>query len=142
MALISKKLASNTTLYEVLCICLGRGPKETCTEGLTYKGPSCGVMATKTSMYIGQEMSSLLFGDTSLKNSSSAFLVEFSFMNFVGFRASNYATGLILVLRELLPIKVGQEGFGPWSNNGHDFMAGGCYFGTRTPDDIRIVFDC
>ena len=94
MALIGKRLASNTALYEVMCICSGRGPKETC----------------------------------------STFLVEFSFMNSVGFRTSNYATGLVLVIRELPPIKVGQEGFGPWSDNGHDFMGGGCYFGARAPD--------
>ena len=56
MALIGKELASNAALYEVLCICSGRGPKETCTEGLPYKGPSCDVMATKTSVYFGQEL--------------------------------------------------------------------------------------
>ena len=75
MALIGKKLASNTTLYEVLCICSGRGPKETYAEGLTYKGPSCGVMAAKTSVYFSQELLSLVFGDASLKDSSSTFLV-------------------------------------------------------------------
>ena len=65
------------------------------------------MMAAKTSMDFGQELPPLLFGDTSLKNSISAFLVEFSFVNFVGFGTSNYATGLILVIREFLPIKVG-----------------------------------
>ena len=105
--MISKKLASDTVLYKGLCIYSVRWPKETCTEGLTYEGPSFGVMATETSMYFGQELPSLLFGDTSLKNSSSTFLVEFSFMNFVGFRVSNDTTSLILVIRELLPIEVG-----------------------------------
>ena len=104
MALIGKELASDTALYKGMCICSGRGPEETCTEGLAYEGPSCGVMAADANMYFGQELLPLLFGDTSLKNSSSAFLVEFSFMNFVGFRASNYATGLVLVIREVLPI--------------------------------------
>src|SRR6266536_1099028 len=107
MALIGKKLASDTALYKGLCICSGRGPVETCTEGLAYEGPSCGVMAAEASMYFGQELPPLLFGDASLKDSSSAFLVEFSFVNFVGLRTSNYATGLILVIGEVLPIKVG-----------------------------------
>ena len=107
MALIGKKLASHTALYEVLCICSGYGPEETYTEGLAYKGPSCGVMAAKTSMYFGQELPSILFGDTSLKDPGSTFLVEFAFMDFVGFGASNYVTGLVLVIRELLPIEVG-----------------------------------
>ena len=102
MALIGEKLASNAALYEVLCVCSGSGPKETRTEGLTSKGPSCGVMATKTSVYFSQELSSLFFGDTSSKDSGITFLVELSFMNLVGFRPSNVATRLILVLRELL----------------------------------------
>ena len=102
-----KELAPDIALYKGLCICSGRGPEETCTEGLAYEGPSCGVMATEASMYFGQELPPLLFGDTSLKDSSSALLVELSFMNFVGFRALNYATGLVLVIGELLPIKVG-----------------------------------
>ena len=63
-------------------------------------------------------------------------------MNFIGFRTSNYATGLILIIRKFLSIELGQEGFGPWIYNCHDFMGGGCYSGTRTPDDIRIVFGC
>ena len=129
MALIGKKLASDTVLYKGLCICSGLGPKETYTEGLAYEGLSCGVMATEASMYFGQELPSLLFGCTSLKNASSTFLVEFSFVNFVGFGALNYATGLVLVIRELLPIKVGQEGFGPWGNDCHDEMHQWCYFG-------------
>ena len=99
MALIGEKLAPYTTLDEVLCICSGRRPEKTSTKGLTYEGPSCGVMAAKASMYFGQELPPLLFGDTSLKDSSSALLVELSFVNFVGFRASNYVMGLILVIR-------------------------------------------
>ena len=128
MALIGKRLAPDTALYERLCICSGRGPKETCTEGLTYEGPSCGVVGTEGSMHFGQELPSLLFVDTSLKNSNSTFLVEFSFMNFVGFRASNDATCLILVIRELPPIKVGQERFSPWGDYSHDLMGGRCHF--------------
>ena len=45
MALISKKLATDAMLDEVLCICSGCRPVETCTEGLAYKGPSYSVMA-------------------------------------------------------------------------------------------------
>ena len=82
-------------------------------------------MTAQTSMYFRQELSSLLFGDAPLENSGSALLV-FSFVNFVGFRTPNYATGLILVIRKLLPIKVGQERFSPSSNNGHDLMRRRC----------------
>ena len=85
-------------------------------------------MTAESSMNFSQELSSLVFGDTSLKDPGSTFLVEFSFMNFVGFRASNDATCLILVIRELSPIKVGQEGFGPWSDYHHDYMGGRCCF--------------
>ena len=73
-------------------------------------------MATEASMYFGQELLPLLFGDTSLKDSGGAFLVELSLVDFIDLRASDYATGLILIIRELLPIKVGQEGFGPWGD--------------------------
>ena len=131
MALISKKLASYTTLDEVLCICSGLRPEKTSTKGLTYKGPSCGVMAAETSMDFGQELPPLFFGDTSLKDSGSTFLVELSFMNLVGFRASNDATSLILVLRELPPIEVGQVGFGPWGDYCHNYMGQWCYFGAE-----------
>ena len=107
MASNGEELSSYTVMYKGLCICSGRGPEEAYMEGFAYKGPSCGVMAAEASMYFSQELPPLLFGDTSLKNSSSTFLIEFSFMNFVGFRASNNVTCLILVIRELLPIKVG-----------------------------------
>ena len=119
MALIGEKLASHATLDKVMCICSGRRPKETGMEGLAYKSPGCGVVTTKTSMDFGQELPSFFFGDTSLKYSGSTLLVELSFMNLVGFRAPNNAASLILVLGELSPIKVGQEGFGPWGNYCH-----------------------
>ena len=98
--MICKELATGATLDQVLCICPGRWPIESCTEGLASKSPRCGVMAAEASMYFGQELPSLLFGDASLKNSSSTFLVEFTFMNHVGFRTSNDAMSLILVLGE------------------------------------------
>ena len=128
MALVGEKLASNTTLDKVLCICSGRRPIETCTEGLTYKGSSRGVVTTETGVNFGQKLSSLFFGDTSLKYSGSAFLVELSVMDLVGFRAPGNAASLILILRELSPVKVGQEGFGPWGNYCHDKMGRWCYF--------------
>ena len=115
MALIGENLASDIALDKVMCICSGRRPKETCTEGLTYKGPSCGV----ASMDFSQDLLSLFFGDTSLKYSGSALLVELSFMNLVGFRTPKDASSLILILRELSPIEVGQEGLGPWGNYCH-----------------------
>ena len=104
MALICKKLATDVMLVEVLCVCSGCRPVETCTEGLAYKGPSCGMVAAESGMNFVQELPPFLSGDASLEYSGSAFLVELSFMDFVGFRTSHNTTCLILVLRELLPI--------------------------------------
>src|SRR3954467_13830840 len=50
MALVCKNLAKDTTLNEVLCDYSGRRPVKTCAEGLAYKGPSCSVVAAKSSM--------------------------------------------------------------------------------------------
>ena len=44
MDLVGEMLASDAMLDKVLCVCSCRRPIETCTEGLTYKGPSCGVV--------------------------------------------------------------------------------------------------
>ena len=104
MALVDEKLASDVVLDEVLCVCSGCWPVETCTEGLAYKGPSCGVVAADSSMNFGQELPPLLFGDTSLKYSGSAFLIKLSLVDLVGFRAPHNAACLILVLGEFLPI--------------------------------------
>ena len=80
-------------------------------------------MATiETDMNFSQELPPLFLGDTSLKYSGSAFLVEFSVVNLVGFQAPNNAACLILILMEFSPIKVGQEGFGPWGDNNHYFV--------------------
>jgi len=128
MALVSEKLASNIALHEVLCICQGCGRNETCAEGFTYKGPGCGMIAAKTSVYFIQQLSSLVFGDTSLKDPGSTFLVQFSFMNLVGFRTSNDVTGLSLILGELIPSEVGKERLSPWGNYSHYFMGRWCYF--------------
>ena len=120
MALVGEELASNAMLDKVMCIRSGRRPIEPCTEGLANKGPSCGVVPAETGMNFSQELPPLFLGDTSLKDSGSTFLVELSVVNLVGLRMPDNAAGLILVLREFFPIKVGQEGFGPWGNDCHD----------------------
>ena len=107
MALVGKELASDATLDKVLCICSGRRPIKTCTEGLANKGPSCGMVAAETSMNFSQELPPLLLGDTSLKDSGSAFLIELPVVDLVGLQTPANAAGLILVLRKLLPVKVG-----------------------------------
>ena len=76
-------------------------------------------MTTESGMNFSQEVPPFLIGDAPLKDSSIAFLVELSLMNLVVFRMSNDAMSLILVLMELPPIKVGQEGFSPWSYYRH-----------------------
>ena len=98
MALVGEKLASDTTLDEVLCICSGRRPIETCTEGLAYKGPGCGMVAAESSMDFCQKLPPFLFGDAPLKDSGSAFLIKLSLVDLVGFRPPHYAACLILVL--------------------------------------------
>ena len=77
------------------------------------------MVTAEASMNFSKELLSFFFGDTSLKDSGSTFLVELSVMDLVGFRAPNNAASLILVRRELSPIKVGQERFGPWGNYCH-----------------------
>ena len=103
MALISEKLASNAMLDKVLCVCSGRRPVKTCTEGLAYKGLGCGVVAAESSIDFCQKLPPFLFGDAPLKDSDSAFLIKLSLVDLVGFRSPHYAACLILVLRKLLP---------------------------------------
>ena len=122
MALIGKELASDAMLDKVLCICSGCRPIKTCMDGLANKGPSCGVVTAETGMNFSQELPPLFLRDTSFKYSASTFLVELSVVNLVGLRTPDNAAGLILVLRKLLPVEVGQEGFGPWGNGCHDEM--------------------
>ena len=107
MALIGKEFASDTTLDKVMCIRSGRRPVKTCMEGLANKGPRCGMVPAETGMNLSQELLPLLLGDTSLKDSGSAFLIELSIMNLVGLRTLDNAAGLILILGKLLLIKVG-----------------------------------
>ena len=94
-------------LDQMLHICPGRRPIKTCTEGLAYKGPGCGMVSAESGINFSQKVPPFLFGDTSLKYSGSAFLIKLSLVDFVGFRAPHNATCFILVLREFLPIEVG-----------------------------------
>ena len=98
MALVGEKLASDATLDKVLCICSGRRPIETCTEGLAYKGPGRGVLAVDSRMDFCQKLPPFLFGDAPLKDSGCAFLIKLSLMDLVGFRSPHYVAGLGLVL--------------------------------------------
>ena len=76
MALVCKKLATDAMLDKVLCVCSGRRPVETCTEGLAYKGPGCGVVPAKSGMDFSQKVSCFFFGDTPLKDSDCAFFYK------------------------------------------------------------------
>ena len=105
--MVCKVLATDASLDYVLGICPGRRPIKACTEGLAYKGPSCSVMTAEFGMNFSQEVPPFLFGDAPLKDSGSSFLIKFSLMDSVGLRSPHYAAGLVLVLREFLPSKVG-----------------------------------
>ena len=98
IALVCKKLATDATLNEVMCVCSGRRPVETCTEGLAYKGPSYGVVAGQSSMNFCQKLPSFLFGDAPLKYSGNAFLIKLFLVDLVGFRPLHNAMCLVWVL--------------------------------------------
>ena len=102
MALAGEKLAADTMLEKVLCVYSVRRPVKTYTEGLAYKGPSCGEVAAKSSMNFCQKFPPFLFGDAPLKDSGGAFFVQFSLMDPVGLGSPHYAACLILVLRKIL----------------------------------------
>ena len=80
------------------------------------------MVPAESGVNFSQEISPLLFGDTPLKDSGCAFLIKLSLMDFIGFRSPHYASCLILVLREFLPGKVGEEWFCPWGDDGHYSM--------------------
>ena len=63
MALICEELATDAVLDKVLCVCSGRRPIETCTEGLAYKGTGCSMVAAESSMDFCQKFPPFLFGD-------------------------------------------------------------------------------
>ena len=60
-------------------------------------------MTAESGMNFSQEVPPFLFGDATLKDSDSAFLIKLSFMDFIGFRSPHYAAYLVLVLRKFLP---------------------------------------
>ena len=103
--MVGEELASDTALDEVLCVCPGRRPVKSCTEGLADKCPGCGVVTTETGLNFYQELPPLLLGDTPLKDSGSAFLVELSFVNFIGLRTPDYAASLVLIFWETFLLK-------------------------------------
>ena len=78
VALLCKKLATDAALDQVMCVCPGRRPIKTYTEGLAYKGPGCGVVAGESGMDFCQKLPPFLFGDAPLKDSGSAFLIKLS----------------------------------------------------------------
>ena len=98
VALVCKKLATDTMLYQMLSICPGHWPIKTCTEGLAYKGPGCSVVAAESGMNFCQKLPPFLLGDAPLKDSGCAFLIKLSLMDLVGFRSLHYAASLVLVL--------------------------------------------
>ena len=79
-------------------------------------------MTAQSGMNFSQEVPPLLFGDSPLKDSGSAFLIKLSFVDSVGFGSPHYAACLILVLGEFLPSKVGEEWFCPRGDHGHYYM--------------------
>ena len=102
MALVGEELASDASLDQVMCICSGRLPIESCTEGLAYKSLG-GVVTAESGVNFCQKVPPFLFGDAPLKDSGSAFFVQFSLMDPVGLGSPHYAACLILVLRKFLP---------------------------------------
>ena len=74
--MVGEELASDAALDEVLCVCSGYWPIKPSTEGLAKKSPSCGMVFTETGVNFCQEFPPLLLGDTPLKDSGGAFLVE------------------------------------------------------------------
>ena len=101
--MVCKKLATDAALDQVMCVCPGRRPIKTCTEGLAYKGLGCGVVAAESAMDFCQKLPPFLFGDAPLKDSGSAFFIQLSLVDPVGFRSPYYAACLILVLEKFLP---------------------------------------
>ena len=65
------------------------------------------MVPAESGMNFSQKIPPFLFGDTPLKDFGGAFLIKLSLMDFIGFRSPHYAAGLVLVLREFLPSKVG-----------------------------------
>ena len=79
-------------------------------------------MTAQSGMNFSQEVPPLLFGDAPLKDSGSAFLIEISLVDSVGFGSPHYAACLILVLGEFQPSEVGEEWFCPRGDDGHYYV--------------------
>ena len=120
--MICKELVIGAMLDQVLCICPGRWPIESCTVGLAYKSPGCGMMTAESGVNFCQKIPPFLFGDAPLKDSGSAFLIKLSLMDFIGFRSPHYAACLILVFWEFLPSEVGEEWFCPRGDDDHYYV--------------------
>ena len=73
--MICKELATGATLDQVLCVCPGCWPIESCTEGFAYKSLGCGVVASESGVNFCQRLLPFLFGDAPLKDYGSAFLI-------------------------------------------------------------------
>ena len=58
------------------------------------------MVPAESGMDFSQELPPFLFGDAPLEHSGRAFLIEFPFMDFVGFRAPHNAACLILIIGE------------------------------------------
>ena len=104
MAFVCKKLATDATLNQILCICSGRRPIKTCMEGFADKCLSSSAVRAESGMDFSQELTPFLFGDASLEHSGRTRLIEFSLMYFVGLGTPHNTTSFVLVLGELLPI--------------------------------------
>jgi hypothetical protein len=89
-------------------------------------------------MYFCQELMPLFFGDAPLQDSCGAFFVKLALMDLVCFRAPNYTSCLLLVLRELLLSEIGEQRFWPGGNYGHDFMGGRCFLECGAANDVVI----
>ena len=93
-----QKAGNRRNVGQGLVHLLGTSANKTCTEGLAYKGPGCGMVVAESSMDFCQKLPPFLFGDAPLKDSGSAFLIKLSLVDLVGFRPPHYAVCLILVL--------------------------------------------
>ena len=84
VALVGEELASDAALDKVLRVRSGCRPIKPSAKHFANEGPSCSVVSAGASVNFCQQLPPFFFGDTSLKYSSSAFLVEPSFVDLIG----------------------------------------------------------
>ena len=84
--MVGEELASDAALDKVMRVCSGCRRIKPSTKGLANKSPSCGMVTAESGMNFCQGLSPLFLGDASLKNSGSAFPIEFFVMSLVGLR--------------------------------------------------------